>query len=79
MSFDQLIVDSNYTAEDILERIGKLADTADNFRMYTYDPLKNTTAAIGALRHGLTEIRNEARAIYIALGGDAETWGDDDV
>ena len=32
MSFDQLVVDPNYTAEEMLERIGELADTADNYR-----------------------------------------------
>lgn len=79
MSFDQLVVDPNYTAEEMLERIGELADTADNYRTYTEVPLRNTTVAIAALNHGLTEIRNEARAIYIALGGDADTWEANDV
>jgi len=56
---------------DTTERIGMLVDKADNYLMYKvamhHLPL---ALKINALLHGLTEIRQELRAIYHELGGE---------
>ena len=62
-------------SEALLERLGILVDTADNYSMYVEDPLwlHKDSLTQGALRQGFKVIREEAKALYIALGGE-DVW-----
>ena len=56
---------------EIVERLGLLVDKADNFLMYKVAmPNLPPSVKIDALIHGLTEIRQELRAIYHEMGGE---------
>ena len=64
--------------EDAAERIGRLADTADNYLEYALpdSPFARLESRIrfDALKNGLSELRDALRAIAIDLGADPETW-----
>lgn len=63
--------------ESILDRIGSLIDTADNYLVYgnlnSIDNPFPDAIRIDAMTHGLEEIRDELRAIYFKLGGE-DVW-----
>ena len=59
---------------DQLEVIGELAEKADNFLPYTSNPLP-VQMRFDALKHGLTELRDALRTIYVNVGGH-DPWAD---
>lgn len=74
--------------EDQLDRLGRLIDKAENY--LAASTLKVSAAIhVEGLKSGLEEIRDEARALWMELGGvefdadryhdyDADTFNDDD-
>jgi len=61
-----------------LDRIGQLADKADNFLQYAHGPFANAVPAatrFDALRTGLTELRDQLKAVVVEVGGE-DPWGD---
>jgi hypothetical protein len=67
----------NITDEQ-LERIGQLADKADNFLTYAdsahgFAASLSTTMRFEALKTGLTELRDELRAAVVEIGGE-DPW-----
>jgi hypothetical protein len=63
---------------DQLDRIGRLADTADNFLQYAEGPFANAVPAairFDALRVGLTKLREDLKALVVEVGGE-DPWGD---
>jgi hypothetical protein len=62
-------------SSDVMERIGELADTADNFwhasRLPTLDPAIHAAA----LSEGLKTLRDELRAIFTEVTGH-NPWED---
>ena len=74
MSYDSLVLPDSITAEDMLDRIGRLVDSAENFLMYTEPPLNTLGATtLDALRHGLTDLRDGIKSVYLDLGGE-DVW-----
>lgn len=63
-----------------LDRLGQMADTADNFLVYadsTHGFAKNvpTETRFDALKTGLTEIRDKIKSLVVEVSGD-DPWGD---
>lgn len=65
--------------EDILDVLGRAVDTAENFMEYGTDATTPAmarlpeTMRIGALSHGLKELRDTIKALYLGLGGE-DVW-----
>lgn len=51
-------------SSDVMERIGQLADKADNF---FHGPRVQPQMEADCLRHGMHQIRDELRAIFIEV------------
>ena len=73
----------DFTLDDA-ESLGQLADTADNYREYgVADDIMGAFKTLPVemrlevLTHGLTEVRDALRSIYIAFTG-IDVWGSDD-
>ena len=62
-------------SSDVMERLGQLADKADNFCHAAQIPL-SPRIHITALRGGMEDIRDELRAIFREVTGD-DPWADE--
>ena len=51
-----------------LEKLGRLADKADNYLQWAYNPAPDSLK-IDAMKTGLAELSEELKALYIELGG----------
>jgi hypothetical protein len=60
-------------SSDVMERIGELADKADNF---FHGPRVQPRLEADCMRHGMLQIRDELRAIFIEVTGD-NPWNSD--
>ena len=58
--------------KDALERIGLTADSADNYLALAGSALP-AEDKVSALVHGLTDVRDRLRELYIELGGE-DVW-----
>ena len=61
--------------DNILERIGCLIDTIDNYRMYGHNSPFTPVQRLDAMSHGLNSIREELFGIYADMGGE-DVWED---
>ncbi len=53
-----------------LDRIGRLADKADNYLSTSLLTILSPTTHVDGLTVGMREIRDEAQALYRELGGE---------
>lgn len=55
--------------DELIERLGQLVDTADNYHAGSLLPVRAEIHVEG-LRHGMKTIAAELRSIIVSLGGD---------
>ena len=60
--------------EEVAERIGRLADTADNYLQWGSVPAVDHVRA-DAMKNGLEVISTELKALYAELTGN-DVWGE---
>jgi hypothetical protein len=58
--------------DELIERLGKLVDTADNYVAASTLPVGPKTHLEG-LKHGMVEVRDEIKKLYFAAGGE-DVW-----
>jgi hypothetical protein len=55
---------------ELLERLGELVDTAENFLAWNDNPFAHMPMKIEAFTTGLEKLRDEIKTIYLELGGE---------
>ena len=63
--------------DSVLERIGSLIDTVDNFRQYGFENPFTPKQRLDAMAYGLNSIRDELFDIYTDMGGE-DVWEESD-